>query len=379
MIVFKNYFRILKRYKFIILLYTAILLVFTFMNSKTDNKIASFTAEKPDVAIINLDGNSKIIENFYKYMEKNTNIKEIENTQEKIDDSLFYEDVNAVIYIYKGYTEDYLNNKDKRLDVKYGNNAYSSYTDMILKKYFKIADIANDEFTKDSDIIELINVSLSKETKIEVQNTLDVDAIAKASYFFDFSNYSILSICIYITAIIILRFNDEKIRKRNIVSSKKISSITKELYLGNLVFIAIVWIALIAISFIVVGEPMLTKNGLLLILNSLVFMTCGLSIGFLVGNLLKSENAISAIVNIVALGSSFVCGSFIPAEYLPETVVKISKILPSYWYIHNNNLIKTMEIINLDTIMPLIANMGIVILFSILYIIATNLISKKKF
>lgn len=378
MIVFKNYFKILKRYKFIIFLYTAILLVFTFMNSKSDNQITSFTAEKPDVAIINLDGNSKIIDNFYKYMKKNTNIKEIENTQEKIDDSLFYEDVNAVVYIYKGYTEDYLNNKDKKLDVKYGNNAYSSYVDMILNKYFKIADIANDEFTRDTEIIELINVTLSKETKIEVKNTLNVDAIAKASYFYNFSNYSILSICIYITAIIILRFNDEKIRKRNIVSSKKISSITKELYLGNLVFTTIVWVALVAISFIVVGEPMFTKNGLLIILNSLVFMTCGLSIGFLVGNFLKSENAISAIVNIVALGSSFLCGSFIPAEFLPETVVKISKMLPSYWYIHNNNLIKEMEFINVDTIMPILANMGIVILFSILFIIATNLISKKK-
>ena len=378
MIVFKNYFKILKRYKFIILLYTAVLLVFTFTSSKSDNKIVSFTAEKPDVAIINLDGNSKIIENFYEYMKKNTNIKEIENNKEKIDDSLFYEDINAVIYIYKGYTEDYLNNKDKKLDVKYGNNAYSSYVDMILKKYFKIADIANDEFTKDKDIIELINVTISKETQIEVQNTLDTDAVGRASYFFNFSNYSILSICIYITSIIILRFNDEKIRKRNIVSSTKIRSITKELYLGNLVFVTIVWIALIALSFIIVGDPMFTKNGLLLILNSLIFMTCGLSIGFLVGNLLKNENVISAIVNIVALGSSFLCGSFIPAEFLPETVVKISKILPSYWYIHNNNLIKEMEIINLDTIMPIFVNMEIVILFSILFIIATNLISKKK-
>ncbi len=60
------------------------------------------------------------------------------------------------------------------------------------------------------------------------------------------------------------------------ICSKSITSITKELNLVNLVFVRIVWIVLILLSYIIIGKTMLTLNGLWLILNSFVFMTCGL-------------------------------------------------------------------------------------------------------
>ncbi|MDD3452997.1 MAG: ABC transporter permease [Bacilli bacterium] len=378
MIVFKNYFKILNKHKGVILLYVGILLLFTLFSTQSNNNTQSFVASKPNVAVINNDSKTEIVNNLYRYLEENTDIIDIENNDSKLNDALFYQEIDAIIYIYDGYTNDYLSNKENNLNVKYGNTVYSSYVDMILKRYFKIADIVNDDVNSTDDIISIINNSLKNTTEVEIKNTLDVDTISKASYFFNYANYSILAICIYSTAIILIRFNNKKIKNRNNISSKKSSSITKELYLGNLVFVLFVWLFVVALSIFINKDIMFTINGMLLIVNSLVFMICALSVGFLIGIFFNNESAIAAAVNIIALGTSFICGSFIPVEYLPNTVVAISKVLPSYWFIQNNNLIKTIEVFNYNTIIPLIINMFIIIIFAFSFFMMAVIYNKKR-
>lgn len=45
------------------------------------------------------------------------------------------------------------------------------------------------------------------------------------------------------------------------------------------------------------------------------------------------------MVNVVALGSAFFCGAFIPKEFLGNSVLKITHVLPAYYFIDTNNLI----------------------------------------
>ena len=62
-------------------------------------------------------------------------------------------------------------------------------------------------------------------------------------------------------------------------------------------------------------------------------------------------------------GSAFLCGAFVPVEYLPDAVLKIAHVLPSYWYINSNNLMKTIESVNVESLHPVFVNMGIMIYF----------------
>ena len=121
---------------------------------------------------------------------------------------------------------------------------------------------------------------------------------------------------------------------------------------------------------------MFTTHGLIYILNSFIFTICAVAIAFLIGNLVSNKNAINGIVNVVALGSSFLCGSFVPLEWLPDTVIKIAHILPSYYYISSNEMIAKLEIVNFETIIPILKNMGIILIFMMVFIIATNIISR---
>ena len=112
--------------------------------------------------------------------------------------------------------------------------------------------------------------------------------------------------------------------------------------------------------------------------NSLVFTICTVTIAFLINNIVNDKNAINGIVNVVALGSSFLSGAFVPVEMLPNSVLTCARILPSYWYIQTNELLKSVETFNIDTLKPIIINMSIILGFSVIFIVIANVISKKK-
>ena len=110
----------------------------------------------------------------------------------------------------------------------------------------------------------------------------------------------------------------------------------------------------------------------------MIHLTGYTTIAIFIGNLVSNKNAISGIVNVVALGSSFLCGAFVPMEWLPDGVLKIAHLLPSYYYISSNETLKKIEIFNLDTMQSILLNMLILIVYSLLFIILTNVVSKRK-
>ena len=150
------------------------------------------------------------------------------------------------------------------------------------------------------------------------------------------------------------------------------------LLISNSLFTLVLWGLYVLLSFITVGSIMFSAHGLCYIINSLVFSFCSLTIAFLIGSLINNKNAINGIVNVIALGSSFLCGAFVPVEFLPSFVIKVAHILPSYWFINSNNLIKTIETFNIETLKPFLINCGVLIIFSFVFIIVSIYISSKK-
>lgn len=108
MTVFKAFLKVLNKSKFIVIMYTAILIGFGGFNMQTSDNSMSFQASKPDVLIINKDEEIGVNKNLVEYIKSNSNIIDVENDEESIDDALFYRDVNYIIYIPENYREDFL-------------------------------------------------------------------------------------------------------------------------------------------------------------------------------------------------------------------------------------------------------------------------------
>lgn len=378
MIVFKTFLKVLNKCKFVIIMYTVLLIAFAGFNIKTSDNTTNFTPSKPDVLIINEDENEKLSKNLVNYIEKNCNIKDIEKSQEKINDALFYRDVNYIIYIPKNYSNDFLNGLNPEIKIKSSGDYNSSYTEMLLSRYIKVANIFGKDIKNVDELISKINDTIYKEVDVEITSKLDTDKLSKASFYYNFANYSILAGCVYVICLILSSFKEENINKRTIVSSMDYKKYNRNLLLSNSLFAIVLWGFYVILSFILIGDVMFTLNGIYYIINSFIFTICALTIAFLIGNLVSNKNAINGIVNVIALGSSFLCGSFVPVEFLPDAVLKVAHILPSYWYIQTNELLKTIEVFSMESLKPIIINMGVVLLFTIMFIVITNIISNKK-
>lgn len=128
----------------------------------------------------------------------------------------------------------------------------------------------------------------------------------------------------------------------------------------------------------ILGKTIFTLNGLWYVINSFVFTLCSLTMALFISGLISNKNAITGVVNVVALGSAFLCGAFIPMSMLPDGVLKFAHVLPSYWYIKSNELLKTMEIFDLTNLKPILLNLGMLLLFSVIFIILNNYVTRKK-
>ena len=378
MTIFKTFLKILNKNKFIIILYTVFLIGFGGFNMQTSDNSTNFVASKPDIMIVNYDEEKGITKDLIKYITDNSNIIELNNNEEAINDGLFYRDVNYVIYIPENYSKDFMDGKNPEINIKSTGDYQSSFAEMLLSRYIKVANIYQKSIKNEDELISKINETLSKQSEVEITSKLDTDSLAKATFYYNFASYSILACLVYVICLILSSFKDIKIQKRTIISSTDYRKLNRQLLLSNSLFSIILWGVYVALSFVLIGNIMFSNQGIIYLINSFIFTICATTIALLIGNLVSNKNAINGIVNVIALGSSFLCGAFVPMEWLPDGVLKIAHILPSYYYISSNESLKTLEVFNLETMQPIITNMIVILGFSIIFIILTNIVSKRK-
>ena len=378
MTVFKTFFRIVNKLKPTIILYTALLIIFGAVNMKTSDNNINFVNSKPDILIINQDVNKGLTKNLIDYMKKNSNIVKVGNNEEKINDSLFYREVSYVIYIPKDYRKNVLLGKNPKLDIKKTDEYDAHLSEMMLKRYIKLQNIYNKEAGSEDELITLINDNMNDDVNVKITSKVDTSKTYNIAYYFNFASYSILAIIIYIVCLVLCSFKEESISKRINISSINYKSHNNKILLASIVFSSIVWLLFVIIGVTIVGDIMFSIRGLISIINSFIFTFCTLTLSILISSLTNNKNAISGIVNVIALGSAFLCGAFVPAEYLPSSVLNFAHILPSYYYINSNDLLKNIDVINISSMHSIIINMVIIIMFSILFIILNNVVTKKR-
>lgn len=377
MTIFKTFLKILNKNKFIVILYTVILLAFGGMNLKTKDNNINFQSVKPDVMIINKDEEKGITKDLITYIKENSNVKDTCD-ETKINDALFYREINYIIEIPENYNKDFINKKNPQITIKSTGDYLASYAEMILKRYTETANIYNKVIDNEEELINKIHETLNTKVNVEITSKLDAEALYGVSFYHNFESYSILACVIYVICLIQSAFNSEKIRKKNIISNTSYKKINRTLLLANCLYSFVLWLFYAIMSFILIGNIMFTGHGIIYMINSFLFTMCATSMAFLIGTIITKKEAITGIVNVVALGSSFLCGAFVPVQYLPEAVLKIAHILPTYWYIQNNEITRTLEKININALKPIFTNWIVIAIFTLSFIIMTNIISKRK-
>lgn len=377
MTVFKAFLKIVKKCIFPIILYTVILILFSGINLSTNDNNMNFVSSKPDIYIINNDKYEGITKSLIDYMTANSKVIKLDDTEEARSDAIFYRDVNFIMEIPYNFNEEYLKGVELEIKIETTGDYPSVQASNLLNRFLSTARVYKNLNLSEEDLIKSINKSLTNNVNVEITSKLDTNTLNKTTNYYNFLNYAFLAGSIYVICLVLSSFKNENIKKRTIISSMNQNKFNRDLLLSNSLFALILWILYIILSFILIGSSMFSMHGLIYIVNSFVFAICTLCIAFLLGNTIRNKDAINGIINVIALGSSFLCGAFVPMEYLPKSVLDIAHILPSYYYIKNNNLISTLETINLVNLKPVLINMIILIAFAIVFIIITNIITRR--
>lgn len=378
MIVFSTFWRIVKKYKGTILLYTVMLIMFGGINLTSNSTNDMFTPTKPNIFIVNKDSNMGLTKNLINYLKKNTNVVSLEDDEEKINDALFYRDISYVIYIPKNYSKDVLDKKDVTIDIKSSKDYTSSLTEMMLDKYLNVQSNLVNITNNQDELVNMINNTLDVNSEVVVNSKLDNSYLNRVSRYFNFGSYSLLAVIIFIVTLVINSFKENTINKRIIVSSFNYKKHNSLLMLSSFVYSLIVWVLFSLLSVILFGKDMISLRGILYFVNIFMFVMPTLSFGILISTLVNNKDSIGGIVNVVSLGSAFLCGAFIPTEYLPKIVLSIAHIFPAYYFIDSNNLLSSMEIINFSNLTPVFINYFVLIIFMLIFIVVNNYVLKKK-
>ena len=374
MTIFKTYWKIVKKNIGIIILYTVMLLVFGTMNLKANKNSFEFISSKPDIIIVN-NSSGIITDNLISYLKTNANVKNITDEND-IDDAVFFRDANYVIYIPKDFETKLESGKEANIDIK-TNNSYDSYiASELLNRYLdvfsKYMNLYNDKILA----IQKLDNTLNKKASVVIESKTNLNS--KTSLFYNFSSYSIMAIVIYIICLVLSSFNDEKISKRTSVSGMNYKTFNNYLYISSFSFTFIIFIVYLILSFLILKSSILNINGILYGLNMFIFFIVSFTMAILISNLVKSKGAISGVVNVISLGSAFLCGAFIPVKYMPSFALKIAHIFPTFYFIDNNEYIASIQNFDKASYDFVLKNFIIMTVFIIFFLILNTLVTRLK-
>ncbi|MDD5603306.1 MAG: ABC transporter permease, partial [Eubacteriales bacterium] len=388
---FKAYLKIIKKNIPVLMIYLLICIILTIMMTVFNRDTASegFQSTKIRMALIvesvnespgdlegDINGDSvreagasagaagqDIAEGLREYLGNYAVMVELPDDRAKIKDALFYRDVSYVLRIpadfdekFTGAIEDYrqAENSEGTLSgikeiislertVAAADSAAAVYADMLTNRYLDMVRLylVGTEWLTIADAVALAAKALSISTPVEMEVPPDPKPgnSYNIAYFFNYLAYALFSILILGVTTCMFAFNNIDIKRRNMCSPLPLRQMYLQMAGGNLVFAVLSWAVMILAGLAIFGKQILSQRGMLLCVNSFIFMTAGLSISYLISGLLKSRNAQGAVANVVTLGTCFIAGVFVPQEFLGDFVLTIARFTPTYWYVRANNLI----------------------------------------
>lgn len=382
--VYRAFFKIIQKNRGQILIYLVVFMVLALLLSSTYNppQDTDFTKVKVNIAFINDDGDSELVAGLKSYLGKNANLVDLPDDPQKLQDALFFRQVEYILRVPAGFSEALLSGQEVQLEKTTVPDSTSNvYMDLLINKYLNTAETYT-TYLPDLTATELVNYlekDLAEATAVTMIESGSHSATAeKSGYYFNYLSYSMFAILILGVCSVMLVFNDTDLKRRNLCSPIRSANMNFQMILGNISFAILTWLVLISASFVMYGSFMFTETGLLLLLNSFIFTLAALAISYLIGNLVKSRGAMSAVANVFALGTSFISGVFVPQELLGDNVLTIASFTPTYWYIKANNEIAAAASFNATNLQSIFTSMVLVLAFGVAVLAVTLVLIKQR-
>ncbi len=380
--VFKMFFKVLNRYKGQMIMYMCIFcsLLTIFIKSNSGSKANEYADEKCKFAVFDYDG-STASKALISYLE-GTNVRVdkkdgIKDEKISMQNALYNRDADVILRIPEGFEEKLVSGEAAGLIdaitipgtknsmlIESDLDGFINMTGMYIKAGYDMATATERACTA---LAETAEVSLP-----------DGENVSKHSNLYTFFSYlGWVMVCMIITGITLVLqvFERKELKDRIECSSYNFLNFNKEVVLGMAATGALICGVFLTVSLILLNGQIFSEKGGMYILNMLCYAAVCMAIAFLISKLTAKKEVVSMIANVVSLGMAFLCGIFVPVDFLSDGVIKIAHFLPAYWY--------NQAAINIDFHLDekagsIFSAMGIQILFAIAILIAGMVADRRK-
>lgn len=346
MTVFRGALRIAIRQKFLIILYLAIFMALGIMItvSKDNSSTLGYEKESVTMAVIDRD-KTELSCGIREILEASQNVVDIEDNEKKIREELYYSNIEYALIIPENFEKNYLEaieNDDTTDNLLLGTGRPSSnasyYIKNIVDNYLSGINLyIKADYSIEEAINNMKSIDTSKNNVSIIEGSMES---SKLSVGFMILPYVLIALSCFIIGFIILEYQKPEIKKRLEISAVSSFRRSNQLMLSVFVIGIIIFaISLGLVNILNPGNVFNDSNIGYYLINLIMMVLNSIAIAFFVASVSVNSNAVNGLANVLSLGMSFLCGVFVPVSLLSKSVVKISKIIPVYWYENNNNIL----------------------------------------
>ena len=350
--VYKTFFKVLRKYKISLIMYSAIMIFMIWIFASESTSGSNEIVQKKYTLLVVDEDNSEVSKEFVSYLGKKHNLDDGEYTEDQIKDMLFYENISEYIVIPKGFGEEVNSVVESKKDGKnvseeeFGSLLQATYDDGMprgifinmqinqylnaVTDYMASGDNMTDASKKADEALDISEFVTFREEEI------NVNEVKYASFLV--LPYGILSIIFSGVIPVIVSFNEKEKKNRTNVSSIKLTARNISLVLGAATVAFVVATVFIAVITLKNGGGFaFTDSWWLSVLNTYIYtLTATLLLSMLTSFPIiaaKGTTSASSIITvIVGLSFAFLGGTFVDLDILGEGVAKVGRFIPNYWY-----------------------------------------------
>ena len=354
MTVCKGYLKIIWRNMGQNLMYLAIVLFVTIgMASQTEKTQENiFSRGSVDIAIVDEDRGAAA-EGVVRFLRKNNSVTLTDASAEALSRKLYYREIDFVIRIPEGFTESLFDlsadNENEELIVSsVPGSTEGQFMKAELSQFLNQMRALRISGMTDEEAADKASSLADDEATVSIRKGRSTERSQPGySYAFRLLPYLYLSVLIYAVGTVMQAFSGRTVRAR--IAASPVTGLSQVLQrcLAFFVLFAGLWLVSMLLPALIGHTEFYGSAYMgLYIGNSLLLLADCASVAMLAGSLVHSTQALSAMVNIIGLGVSFMCGVFVPLGIMGKGMRSVGRFLPFYWYETVNDLLGSYDLLS---------------------------------
>lgn len=348
--VFKSALKLFFRHPIYLLIYVVWLsFMGVFMGLAANDASTDDYVERPTVAVIDRDG-SELSSGLEAFVREHSEWVELEDSMRALQDATMQQRVSYIAIIPEGFADAFERaavsagdpgtaSDAPEIETVISSQSYAgTMMDNLVNEYLSLARtyVVADPDMSQGELVQRTGKAMTASSDASVVQVSEAPPVsARYLLYMQFASYTILLSIAVCTSIVMSRFNESEVHRRNAASPATPLSRSLQVAAACFVIMLVCWAFVAALGLAMFGRGMAGIGAAPItaaVCDLLAYSLFGLGLGFLMGQVTGNEVVMNAVPNVVGLVCSFLGGVWISLDLVGEPIATIAKLTPTYYY-----------------------------------------------